>query len=98
MFSDYSGLGRKLYCYPQTPLTWVTLGLWALVVPLNYPCWGQSLTREEGLGLVRSAARAAEADVVLLTGLSADDKFFYGAAGFLLRSTEMPKEARKSEL
>ena len=28
---------RRSYCYPQVPLLWITLGLWA-IVPLNYVC------------------------------------------------------------
>src|SRR4051812_43425054 len=33
-FADYNPTWRKGYCYPQVPLTWVTLGLWQIFVPL----------------------------------------------------------------
>lgn len=28
---------RKVLCYPQTPLIWLSLGIWN-IVPLHYPC------------------------------------------------------------
>lgn len=39
--SDYLSLGRKIYCWPQVVLTWVTVGIW-LAIPFSYGCWGKT--------------------------------------------------------
>ncbi|MGA9523300.1 MAG: hypothetical protein WBV82_17665 [Myxococcaceae bacterium] len=67
-FADYSSVGRKIYCYPQVPLTWVTLGLWQIFVPLSYPCMAPArIPLEEAYGLVRQAATAAGANTAIIT-------------------------------
>lgn len=87
-FSDYQGAGRKVACYWQTPLTWVSLGLWALLVPTSYPCWGTELAVDEGYGLLRASAEAAGADVVVLTEIWKSEEKFFSAKGYLLRSSK----------
>ncbi len=85
LFNDYTSVGRKAYCYWQTPLTWVTLGVW-MAVPLNYPCWSRWLSRAEGIGLVRAMAKAADANVVVLPwGLADREESFYRAVGVFVR-------------
>ncbi|MDB4940546.1 MAG: hypothetical protein JWP97_80 [Labilithrix sp.] len=81
-FPDYKSTGRKVYCYWQAPLSWVTLGLWALVVPVSYPCWTKDLTREEWASELRTLAIAAGGNLVVAhhqlgTGiiLKADDAY-----------------------
>lgn len=85
LFNDYSSVGRKAYCYWQTPLTWVTLGVW-MAVPLNYPCWSRWLTRAEGIGLLRAMGKAAGADVLVLPwGLNDRQDIFHQTAGVFVR-------------
>jgi hypothetical protein len=64
-FSDYKSTGRKVYCYWQAPLTWVTLGMWALVVPVSYPCWTENLTQDERVVQIRLVAMAAGGNLVV---------------------------------
>jgi hypothetical protein len=80
-FSDYKSTGRKVYCYWQTPLTLVTLGLWALAVPVSYPCWTKSLTQEEWIDELRLLAVAAGGNLVLASPNAG------GAVGVILRAS-----------
>lgn len=94
-FPDYESVGRKVLCYPQAPLSWVTLGIWSLVVPINWPCWGKGIERAEGVGLLRAAAAAAGADVIILTTPLGPG--FGGARAFILKaSTASSPETRPS--
>jgi len=36
-FFPYDKTWRKYLCYPQVPLTWITIGFWS-VVPIYWPC------------------------------------------------------------
>jgi hypothetical protein len=96
LFPDYESVGRKVYCYPQAPLAWVTLGLWSLLVPINWPCWGRALARPEGIGLLRAAAAAAGADLVILTMPLGPE--FGGARAFLLKEVSVLSPAAKTPL
>jgi hypothetical protein len=80
-FSDYKSTGRKALCYWQTPLTWVTLGLWALVVPISYPCWTENLTQDERVAQIRLVAMAAGGNLVVTFPHSG------GARGLILRAS-----------
>ncbi len=80
-FSDYKSTGRKALCYWQAPLTWVTLGLWALVVPISYPCWTENLTQEEQVAQIRLVALAAGGNLVVTFPHSG------GARGLILRAS-----------
>lgn len=97
LFSDYDSPARKAACYWQTPLTWVTLSMWALVVPLNYPCWGKDLSVPEAYGLIRASAQAAGADLVVLTKILRSKDTFVSARGILLRdATAEPAGSSRS--
>ncbi len=80
-FSDYKSTGRKVYCYWQAPLTWVTLGMWALVVPVSYPCWTENLTQDERIAQIRLVAMAAGGNLVVTFPHSG------GSRGLLLRAS-----------
>ncbi|MBX7112763.1 MAG: hypothetical protein K1X64_00415 [Myxococcaceae bacterium] len=90
-FPDYSSTVRKVACYPQAPLIWVTLGVWAIFVPTSYPCWGKSITPAEGYGLLRAHAEAAGANLVILRNVSKTEDSFGTAAGYLLRGVVKEK-------
>lgn len=78
-FTDYKETGRKVYCYWQAPLTWVTLGIWALAVPVSYPCWTEDLTQEEWVDELRTLAVAARGNLVIASSRSG------GRVGVILR-------------
>jgi len=67
---------RTWYCTPQIPLSWLTLGMWALLSPLHYPCVPASgekasdvANRAHQLSLaMKKAARAAGGDFLVITG------------------------------
>jgi hypothetical protein len=80
-FSDYKSTGRKVLCYWQAPLTLVTLGLWALFVPLSYPCWTENLTQDERIAQIRLVAMAAGGNLVVTFPHSG------GSRGLILRAS-----------
>lgn len=90
-FPDYSSTLRKVACYPQAPLIWVSLGMWAIFVPTSYPCWGKPLTPAEGYGLLRAHAEAAGANLVILRNVSKTDDTFGSATGYLLHGVVKEK-------
>ena len=61
---------RVGYCAWQVPLSWVTLTLWALLVPLHYPCkavMGDEETRTATIvETLRRAGKALGADLVIV--------------------------------
>ncbi|MBL9039924.1 MAG: hypothetical protein JNG84_15505 [Archangium sp.] len=91
-FNDYSGVGRKILCYPQVPLEWVSLGMWGVLSPTAYPCIARGPTQDEGYGLLRVAAKAAGASVAVIGGTSPAGV----TRGFYLRTREAKKEAPRS--
>ncbi len=65
-FADYKSTGRKALCYPQVPLTWITLGIWALVMPTAYPCWARGFkTEEEWIEHLKLLTVAAKGNLVV---------------------------------
>lgn len=86
-FADYEATWRKAYCYPQVPLTWVTLGLWQLVVPLSWPCAAPArFDRELAWHQVRHLAAAAGADAAIVE-LKMNGEEIVVAWGWLLRKS-----------
>lgn len=67
---------RAWYCTPQIPLSWLTLGMWALLSPLHYPCVPASGTKDSDVAnrqhqlslAMKKAARAAGGDFLIITG------------------------------
>lgn len=84
-FSDYASVGRKIYCYPQVPLTWVTLGLWQIFVPLSYPCLGGGLKTAEATVQLEALAEAAGANVVVVQ-MKTNQEWVRHAHGFLVHA------------
>ncbi len=85
-FRDYSSVGRKVLCYPQVPLNWVTLGIWGSLIPTSIPCAvGMGLPIDEAYGVIRASAVAAGATLVLITGRQADDDKLYAVQAFFLK-------------
>jgi hypothetical protein len=66
---------RKGLCYWQVPLHWLTLGLWWMI-PTDYPCNVREGHSPESINnrkrrvirTLQRAAKAAKADLVVLTG------------------------------
>ncbi len=88
-FGDYTSTGRKILCYPQVPLTWVTLLMWQVFIPLSYPCVARSeLPIDEGYGYLRVAADQLRASTVVIVTSSVDDSSFFSAEGFMLKSRD----------
>ena len=87
-FADYEDGWRKVLCYPQIPLVWLTLSIWPLV-PTFYPCYGSvTQRREKLLDDVKRITQAAQGDVAIVSfGLSPnlDPEEAFGAAGYILR-------------
>lgn len=85
-FADYTSSARKGFCWPQVVLSWVTLGIWAIIVPTSYPCWGSSETsRRELIAEVKRFAHTAGGNLVIASyvqGTSPNTAF--GAYGFIL--------------
>ena len=86
-FGDYDAGWRKGYCYPQVPLTWVTLGIWGTLVPLSYPCWsgGGTLSRELAIQQMKTLAWAAGANLVVAE-IHGNDEVVNVATGLLVRT------------
>ena len=85
-FIDYRETWRKAVCYWQAPLEWVSLGLWS-IVPLSYPCFPSQpyLSKNELIVDVQNAAKAAGADVVVLTYEREHNEKLRGGTGWLLK-------------
>jgi hypothetical protein len=72
-FADYEPTWRKGYCYPQVPLTWVTIGLWQFLVPLAYPCWGGKLSHDVAIQQMKTLAVVVGANLIVAEIVEADD-------------------------
>lgn len=93
-FADYDSIGRKVFCYPQVPLTWVTLSAWQFFVPLSFPCMTRTVVPVDNIyGLVRQAAKSAGADLVVLTNVYSDGEMTGGLEGVMLRFIGIPAPA-----
>lgn len=89
-FADYEQPWRKPFCYWQAPLTWLTLGLWALV-PLNYPCGVNSFrSKEEVLAATRNLVHELGGHVFVGDYLNASEDEAMGIIGFVVRRLEAP--------
>lgn len=65
-FADYKEGWRKGLCYPQTPLTWVTLGIW-MIVPTSWACSATPwLSKNDYIQASRTMAKEAGGDLVIL--------------------------------
>ena len=89
-FADYDSTLRKVYCYPQVPLTWVTLGAWQFIVPVSWPCAAVArISRPFAYEQVRHLAAAASADVAIVELKMAGETVVV-AWGWLLKRTSSP--------
>ncbi len=65
--SDYLGVGRKIFCWPQVPLAWVTVGLW-LIIPTSYFCYGKTpVDRDHWIGWVKQIVDSAGGNLGVVT-------------------------------
>ncbi len=89
-FAEYASSAQKAYCWWQVPLTWLTLGLWQVVVPSSWPCVVKPvLPVEEGYGYLRAAAAAAGANVIVISKQSrSDHKLVIAEGSFYVRGTD----------
>ncbi len=64
---------RKYLCWPQVPLTWLTLTAWT-IVPLYYPCWTRDTNNVQDVNkrkkrikiALQKGAKAMGADTIVL--------------------------------
>ena len=87
---------RKAYCWWQVPLSWLTIGIWA-ILPLYYPCWvlpesDPAVRKDRIVQSVRRAAYALGADVVVMgtTNLFGTGPMLLGADGGTAFRTKSP--------
>jgi hypothetical protein len=67
VFTDYSSFPRKLICWPQVPLMWITLAVWT-IVPTSYFCWSKTPgSREKWLTWVKQLVDSAGGDLGVVT-------------------------------
>ncbi len=65
--SDYLALPRKIICWPQVPLAWLTLGIW-LIVPTSYACWSKTPTdRDHWIAWVKQMVDSAGGNLGVVT-------------------------------
>jgi hypothetical protein len=84
-FTDYSAVPRKVICWPQVPLTWITLGIW-LAVPTSYFCWSKTPgTREKWLAWVKQMVDSAGGDIGVVTFIGPPDNIDW-AKGYIVRT------------
>lgn len=98
-FLDYRETWRKILCYWQVPLEWFTLGIWSLV-PTSYGCFAGAayIEKDDVLADVRNAARAIEADMVLLTYSKETNEKVRGVTGWMLRLDPRTKSVPNATL
>ncbi|MBI3183036.1 MAG: hypothetical protein HYZ28_12940 [Myxococcales bacterium] len=96
-FADYTSGFHKGYCYPQVPLTWVTLGMWGILVPLAFPCWGSfTIDKTDMIGHLKALGAAAGGNMVI-TGFATtqDQDSVFMATGFIIRADPRTLESGK---
>lgn len=82
--SDYLGVGRKILCWPQVPLSWVTLGIW-LIIPTSYFCYGKTpVDRDHWLGWVKQMVDSAGGNLGVVT-FAPNKQSIDTAKGYVLR-------------
>jgi len=65
--SDYLNVGRKIFCWPQVPLAWLTLGIW-LIIPTSYFCYGQTpVDRDHWIAWVKQMVDSAGGNLGVVT-------------------------------
>lgn len=96
-FPDYEQGWRKGLCYWQAPLTWVTLGLWA-VIPVNYPC-GVEFQREKEDVLTATRNLVAKVGGHFFVGdyLYETEDRAAGVQGFVIRKLEVAPSAPENQ-
>jgi hypothetical protein len=85
VFADYSAFPRKILCWPQVPLMWLSLGLW-IAVPTSYFCWSRTPgKRETWLGWIKQLADSAGGNVAVVTFKGKGDAT-ESATGYVIRT------------
>jgi hypothetical protein len=65
--SDYTALPRKIICWPQVPLMWLSLGIWT-IVPLSYGCWSKTpVDRDHWIAWVKQLVDSAGGTLGVVT-------------------------------
>lgn len=107
MFPNYTSTGRKIYCYPQTILTYGTLVLWSIFSPLAYPCWGAFTSpKSELIAKVQHLTAAAGGDFAIIgysdTAIAGSKTEARGLHGYIIRVdpryTDLKNAAKQSIL
>lgn len=82
--SDYLSTARKVFCWPQVPLTWVTLGIW-LIIPTSYFCWGKTPDdRDHWIAWVKQIVDSAGGNLGVVT-FGPKKNSFDEAKGYVMR-------------
>ena len=76
---------RNPYCKAQVPLIWVTAMIWAIIVPLNYPCRVGASTKAEILEDVKVITAAAGGDMAIVSYINWGQKDVFGAIGYIIK-------------
>jgi hypothetical protein len=65
--SDYLAFPRKIICWPQVPLTWLTIGIW-MIVPTSYACWSKTpVDRDHWIAWVKQMVDSAGGNLAVVT-------------------------------
>lgn len=65
--SDYLALPRKIICWPQVPLTWLTIGIW-MIVPTSWACWSKTpVDRDHWIAWVKQLVDSAGGNLGVVT-------------------------------
>jgi hypothetical protein len=82
--ADYLQTARKVVCWPQVPLTWLTLGIW-LIVPSSYFCWSNTPTdRDHWIAWVKQMVDSAGGNLGVVT-FGPNNKKIFEAKGYVVR-------------
>jgi hypothetical protein len=84
-FANYSSLPRKLLCWPQVPLMWITLGVW-IAVPTSYFCWSRTPgKRDAWMAWIKQLVDSAGGDAGVVTFTGAGDEI-ETVSGYVVRT------------
>jgi hypothetical protein len=90
-FPNYRAGWRDYYCYPQIPLVWVTLAMWAIFVPAYYPCITTGYNaKSDIIEAVKQITTAARGNLAVVSFLGeeevepGEEERAVGATGFIL--------------
>jgi hypothetical protein len=82
--SDYLWLPRKIMCWPQVPLMFVTVGLW-LILPFPYACFGKTPgDRAHWIDWVKQIVDSAGGNLGVVTFAKKKDQI-EGATGYVVK-------------